>query len=102
MMSGNSVCFPSFSTKYVLDTWPVMEWLKSRLTHMRQLPIVLVPASDEEVSTAARLEVRPGIAYADGFAAGLAIRLDCPPITGDDDFRILEADGPLRLEWLGA
>ena len=148
-MSGNLVPFPSHKPRYVLDSWPVVEWLKHSeplatafrdlvarasdgevslltsvlnvgeiyyssaekwlgeepeavLRRMHELPIEYVPVSDEQVYAAARLKAVYGIAYADAFAASLAIAEGCPLMTGDPEFRTLEAAGILKLHWIGA
>ena len=148
-MSESLVLFPSGKSRFVLDTWPIMEWLQDRaqvadyfddlieravrreislvvsmvnlgeiyyssakkwdvaragevLLRTRDLPITMVSVFDEEeVLSAARLKAIYPISYAYAFAACLAIRLNCPLITGDRDFHRLEDAGLLHLEWLG-
>ena len=135
--------------RYVLDAWPVLEWIKdreptssrlrdlvadiakhdgslhmSRINHgeviymvhkspdirdsqaalraFLSLPIALHSVDDALVSEAVNLKSVYAISYADAFAAALSIRLHAPLITGDREFRALEADCLLRLHWLGA
>jgi predicted nucleic acid-binding protein len=36
----------------------------------------------------------------DAFAAALALELRAPLLTGDPDFKLLERDGALSIEWI--
>ena len=119
-MSGSLAHFPSGKPMYVVDTRPVMEWLKDHetvanffddlveratrrevlllmtvvnlgevfyrsakrwgparayeiLRRMRELPITMISASDDDVFAAARLKASYPISYADAFAASLAM-----------------------------
>ena len=63
-------------------------------------PIVVVPATNPRVWRAAEVKARYPIAYADAFAAALAIELRVPILTGDLDFRPLERDGAVAIEWI--
>ena len=71
------------------------------LSRMHGLPITYISVSDETVYAAARLKAAYPIAYADAFAAQLAIQYRCPLATGDMDFKALEQAGILTLEWMG-
>jgi predicted nucleic acid-binding protein len=66
----------------------------------RALPIVLVPATNPRVWRAAELKARYPIAYAGAFAAALAVELGAPLLTGDPDFRALERDGTVEIDWI--
>jgi predicted nucleic acid-binding protein len=64
----------------------------------RTLPATIeVPATDD-IWNAATLKSRFAIAYADGFAAALAQKFNCPLVTGDPEFRRVEQ---LELDWIG-
>jgi len=65
-------------------------------------PILIHSVDDALVDAAVKLKAKYAFAYADAFAAALAIRLGAPVVTGDREFRALEADGALQLHWLGA
>lgn len=69
---------------------------------MLLLPIEMVGVSDEGVLAAARLKSSYKISYADAFAASLAMTLDCPVVTGDPEFLVLERTGSLKVDWIGA
>jgi uncharacterized protein len=148
-MSASSVLSPSDSPRLVLDTWPVMEWLKDRkraadyfdlllakaklsgvqlfmsrmnlgeiyystarewdasradlvLASMQELPIDLISVFDELVLQAARLKITHRISYADAFAAGLALKLRCPLVTGGGEILPLAKLGIIELDWIGA
>jgi predicted nucleic acid-binding protein len=134
--------------RVVVDSWPVMEWIKRRepaRTHFNQLiddavkglsaiemsrinygevictirkapdlldreealhnflsaPIKVHSVDDALVDEAAELKSKYPFAYADAFAAALAIRLGVPLVTGDPEFRALQLDGLLALQWVG-
>ena len=133
----------------VLDSWPVLEWIKQRepafgnfralltkaaaqgtsfemtrlnygevIYSIRKAPDISGKAQAEAsfralwiethsiddalVDEAVELKSKYPFAFADAFAAALAIRLGAPLVTGDGEFRRLERDGLLRLEWVGA
>jgi len=66
------------------------------LTRMQELRIDLVSVSGELVLQTHR------ISYADAFAAGLAMELRCPLVTGDPEFLALAKSGIIELDWIGA
>ena len=72
------------------------------ISQFHSAPISLHSIDDQLVDEAIELKSLYPFAFADAFAAALAIRLNAPLVTGDVDFRRLEADGILRLHWLGA
>ena len=133
----------------VLDSWPVLEWIKGRepafslfvslaedaiaarvrfhmsrinygeaiyslhkpprlpdvtdaLRRLRSAPISVHTVDDALVDEAVEVKSKYPFSYADAFAAALAIRLRAPLVTGDLEFRKLEANGLLRLHWVGA
>jgi ribonuclease VapC len=64
----------------------------------RTLPVIIeVPASDD-IWNAAILKSRFPIAYADAFAAALALKYSCPLVTGDPEFRRVD---DLQVDWIG-
>jgi predicted nucleic acid-binding protein len=71
------------------------------LEHLRNRPLQMIAASDALVIEAARLKAAYPISYADAFAAATAMRARCPLATGDPEFRALEKDGIIRLDWAG-
>ncbi len=70
-------------------------------SRIKALPIKLIDRIDEELLLeAAGLKASYPISYADSFAAALAIINNCPLLTGDPEFRSLEKQGIVSIEWL--
>jgi uncharacterized protein len=61
----------------------------------------VVSVTDDDIDEAAKLKARYNISYADAFAANLGVRRGASVVTGDPEFRGLEADGVLALHWIG-
>jgi PIN domain nuclease of toxin-antitoxin system len=70
---------------------------KAVLQALEALPLIVAPA-DPYVSAIVELKARYTVSLADCFAAALAIELGCPILTGDPEFRKLEAE--VTVEWL--
>lgn len=64
----------------------------------RTMPVTIEVPVSEDIWNAAKLKGRYPIAYADAFAAALAIKRNCPLVTGDREFR--RVDG-LKVDWIG-
>ena len=64
----------------------------------RTLPATIETPSEEDIWSAAVLKGRYPIAYADGFAAALAQKYNCPLVTGDPEFLCVDS---LELDWIG-
>jgi ribonuclease VapC len=62
------------------------------------LPATIEIPSTDDIWSAAELKGKYPIAYADAFAAALALKHRCPLVTGDPEFRSVEG---LELEWIG-
>ncbi len=62
------------------------------------LPLEIVPADRDLTFAAAHLKARYPISYADAFAAALAQKLGAILVTGDPEFRKVEA--VVEVEWL--
>ena len=70
-------------------------------SRIKALPIKLIDRIDEELLLAAAgLKARYPISHADSFAAALAMISNCPLLTGDPEFRSLEKQGIISIEWL--
>jgi len=63
-------------------------------------PVNVVSVTDDQVWHAASLKAEYAISYADAFAAGLAMEMGVELVTGDPDFKELEKEGKLKIEWL--
>jgi predicted nucleic acid-binding protein len=68
------------------------------LDDLRDLPVELAPATKDRILAAARLKAQHPISYADAFAAALAQELNATLVTGDPEFKSVEAVVPVR--WL--
>jgi ribonuclease VapC len=68
------------------------------LADIQALPIDVLAVDDALVNEAAALKAVYPIAYADCFAAALALRMRVPLVTGDKDFRLIPL---LNLIWIG-
>lgn len=62
-------------------------------------PIHWLPVDEVLVRRAASLKAMGGLSYADCFAAAAAAVLDCPVVTGDREFMVLQQAG-IAVEWL--
>ena len=74
----------------------------SVLELIERLPLSIVSISDDLVDDAVRLKSRYAISFGDCFGAALSMQRNLPLVTGDPEFRSLETDGLLKLEWVGA
>jgi len=71
------------------------------LEQLRAMSLEIWPVSEALVLEAAQLKARYAISYADAFAAATAISTEALLVTGDTEFRKLERDGVLELDWAG-
>ncbi len=70
-------------------------------SRIKALPIMAIDRIDEELLlAAASLKAKHPLSYADAFAAALAMINNCPLLTGDPEFRSLEKQGIISIEWL--
>ncbi|MDP2643670.1 MAG: PIN domain-containing protein [Desulfobacterales bacterium] len=67
---------------------------------MSKYPIELVNADKEQTLSAAILKSSYRMAYADCFAAALAMQLKAPLVTGDPEFHQLQKK--LAIQWITA
>ena len=68
---------------------------------LRRLGVAVVNADERIATYAAEVKARFGLGLDDAFAAGLALALDAPLLTGDTDFLPLAEHG-LKLDWVGS
>jgi len=70
-------------------------------SRIKSLPIKTIDRIDEELLlSAAGLKAKYPISYADSFAAALAMIKNCPLLTGDPEFTLLEKQGIINIKWL--
>jgi len=67
-----------------------------------RLPVDFGSATDARVATASELKADYAFAYADAFAAGLALEHDAELVTGDAEFQPVEDHEGLGVLWLEA
>ena len=70
------------------------------LARIDELPIKVVDANRAHTLTAAHIKAQWPIAYADCFAAALAKLMEATVVTGDPEFRCLEAASVVQIAWL--
>ncbi len=75
------------------------EQARQTLAFIQESPIQVYDASWERVLAAGHIKARHPVSYADSFAAALADELNATLLTGDPEFRSLEAI--ISVEWLG-
>ncbi len=75
------------------------EQARQALAFIQESPIQVYHASWERVLAAVHIKARHPVSYAVSFAAALADELDATLLTGDPEFRSLEAI--ISVEWLG-
>jgi uncharacterized protein with PIN domain len=81
-----------------LKAGPFVEALA--VSGFRALPIAVVDCDERLASHAADMKARFGLGLGDCFAAGLAMALGAPLLTGDADFLPLGQHG-LQIDWVG-
>jgi predicted nucleic acid-binding protein len=84
--------------QYRLERLRGREVARRTVRSIEALPIEIVDADWPLTGIAADLKATTPIAYADCFAAALAIQRDAVLVTGDPEFRLLE--DRVRIEWL--
>lgn len=70
----------------------------SILAFLDAIPLEIKPVGKGRVLAAAHIKAAHSIAYADTFAAALALELESTLLTGDPEFQSLE--GSIFIEWL--
>lgn len=68
------------------------------LSFIKLLPIQIIEPDLDLTLKAAKLKAKYSAAYADCFAASLAIEKDVPVITGDPEFKSMEKE--VKVEWI--
>ncbi len=70
-------------------------------SRIKALPLKIVEYIDEKLLLqAATVKANHPISYADCFAAAMAMINKCPLLTGDPEFKSLEKEGLITVEWL--
>jgi predicted nucleic acid-binding protein len=70
-------------------------------SRIKAFPVEFIDHIDEQLLlTAATLKANHPISYADSFAAAMAIINKCSLLTGDPEFKSLEKQSIIKVEWL--
>ncbi len=70
-------------------------------SRIKAFPVKLIDNINEDLLLrAATLKANYPISFADSFAAALAMLNKCPLLTGDPEFKSLENEGVISIEWL--
>jgi tRNA(fMet)-specific endonuclease VapC len=85
---------------YIIEREQGLVAAQRTLAALDQLPIQVQPAERSVVLSAARLKARHPISYADAFAVVAAQEHRAVLVTGDPEFKSVETDGLLKVEWL--
>lgn len=72
------------------------------IARIDELPISIVDSGRTLTVMAAHIQARYPIAYADCFAAALAATLGAPLVSGDPEFKPLEAAHIVSIDWLSS
>lgn len=85
---------------YIVEREQGLVAAQRALAALDQLPIQVESAERSVVLAAARLKAHYPISYADAFAVVAAQEHQAVLVTGDPDFKPVENDGTLKVEWL--
>ena len=70
-------------------------------SRIKAFPVKLIDSINEELLlSAATIKAKYPISYADSFAAAVAMIKKCPFLTGDPEFKVLERQAIISIEWL--
>ncbi len=85
---------------YIIEREKDLYVAQRTLAAVDQLPLQIVPVSRAAVLAAAHVKACYPISYADAFAVSTAQDYRCVLLAGDPEFRAVEADGLIAVEWL--
>jgi len=83
---------------YVIERRFGRRKLAQVLATLEATSLEIVSVAREMALAAARIKAEHSLAYADAFAAALAVRNGAALVTGDEELTVLE--GTLRIHWL--
>ena len=102
--SNNPHCFMCVvnlgEVLYIVEREKSLFHAQQVASNINDLPLEIIDADRSLTLAAAHLKARFPVAYADCFAAALARTKNAVLVTGDSEFRKIEADCGLRIEWL--
>jgi len=83
---------------YIIERAAGLAKAQAALAALEQLPLEILPATREAVLAAAHIKAQYPVAYADAFAIAAALDLGGSVLTGDPEFKAVEA--LVHVEWL--
>ncbi len=85
-------------TQYIIERKAGSKKWKDARTSLLSLPIEIVPADQSLAELAAEIKVTKRMSLADCFGVALARHLKAQLVTGDKEFKQVEAD--IRIRWI--
>jgi predicted nucleic acid-binding protein len=85
---------------YIIERERGLRKAQETLALINVLPVEIIAADRDLTLTAAHLKAKSPVAYADCFAAALALNKDATIVTGDPEFRKIQSETNIRIEWL--
>ncbi len=85
---------------YIVEREKSLSHAQRLVARINDLPVEIIDVDRPLTMFAAHLKARFPVAYADCFAAALAQMKDATLVTGDPEFRKIEADSDISIEWL--
>jgi predicted nucleic acid-binding protein len=85
-------------TQYIIERKVGAKKWKEARNSLLSLPIEIVPADQSLAELAAEIKATNSMSLADCFAAALARHLKAQLVTGDKEFKQVEAD--IRIRWI--
>jgi ribonuclease VapC len=71
---------------YIIERRLGLDEAQSALSAIKQLPLAIFPADEENVLAAAHIKAQFPVSYADAFVIAAALTLDAVILTGDPEF----------------
>jgi len=85
---------------YIIERERGVAKVHEALAALRSLPIIVLPADERVVLTAAHIKANHRLSYADAFAAATASLWDARLMTGDPELKALDGN-EISVEWIG-
>ena len=86
---------------YIVERERGLPQAQATLASIDELPIEIIEISSQLALTAAHIKARYPIAYADCFAAALAMENEAALVTGDPEFKEPCLEFSVQLIWIG-
>ncbi len=83
---------------YIIERSQGLEKAQEALSAIRQLPLEILPVSEERVLAAAHIKANHSLSYADAFVVATARELQGQILTGDPEFK--QVEDLVQVIWL--